>query len=57
MVPNEDTMNTALDKIHDLAVEASAIEGTPAKVDAALDEIIALARYKFDVTPNRPKPE
>lgn len=47
-------LNEVLDLIHDIAARAASAAGIPAEVDAALGEIIALARYKFNVL-NKPK--
>lgn len=47
-------MYDALERIHDIAVNACARSGTPPEVEKALADIAALARYKFDVLP-RPK--
>ncbi len=42
-------MDAALDKIHDIAVKAASVDNIPREVEAALDKIISLARYKSDV--------
>jgi hypothetical protein len=47
--PSTEQLNEALDRIHDIASKAALVEGMPAEVEKALDEIIALSRYKFDV--------
>lgn len=42
-------LNEVLDLIHDIAAKAASADNIPAEVDKALDEIIALSRYKFNV--------
>lgn len=48
-------LNDVLDQIHDLALKAAGVEGIPREVDEALDKIVALARYKFNVVPTADK--
>lgn len=50
-LPN--TTSEILDLIHDIAAKASSASGIPPEVDKALDEIIALSRYKFNVLNKR----
>lgn len=47
--PTNEQMSEALDIIHDLALKAMGTPKLPREVDEALDEIVALARYKFNV--------
>ena len=47
MKPTTEQMSEALDIIHDIAVKVD--EKDPAAVERAFNDIIALARYKFDV--------
>ncbi len=47
--PSNADLRTLLNKIHDEAASALA-SGTPQDLDAALSNIIHMARYKFDGT-------
>jgi len=52
--PTIEQLDEVLDLIHDIAARAASEENIPPVVDAALDKIIALARYKFNVTDEKP---
>jgi hypothetical protein len=45
-----EVLSEVLDMIHDIAAKAAGEEDIPAPVETALDKIIALARYKSNVT-------
>lgn len=47
--PNVDQLNEILDIIHEIATKAGAIDDTPPEVEQALDNIVSLSRYKFNV--------
>ncbi len=53
--PTAEQLDSVLDLIHDIAAEAAGEDGIPPKVDSALDRIISLSRYKFDVTNEKAK--
>ena len=53
--PTVEQLAEVLDLIHDIAAKAAAEENIPPIVDASLDKIIALSRYKFNVTDEKPK--
>lgn len=53
--PSAEELDKILDLIHDIAAEAAGEDEIPPKVDDALDRIIALSRYKFDVTNEKAK--
>jgi hypothetical protein len=42
-------LEEVLDLIHDIAAKAGSAENIPPEVNSALDKIIALSRYKFNV--------
>lgn len=47
--PTVEQLDEVLDLIHDIAAKAASEDGIPSKVDEALDKIISLSRYKFNV--------
>lgn len=53
--PTAEQLDSVLDLIHDIAADAAGEDNIPPKVDDALDKIIALSRYKFDVTNEKAK--
>ncbi|SFB59494.1 hypothetical protein SAMN03159496_05538 [Rhizobium sp. NFR07] len=53
--PTVEQLAEVLDLIHDIAAKAAAEENIPPIVDASLDKIIELSRYKFNVTDEKPK--
>lgn len=52
--PSVEQLDEVLDLIHDIAAKASSEDNIPPIVEAALDKIIALARYKINVTDEKP---
>ncbi|MNV08786.1 hypothetical protein D3C71_992580 [compost metagenome] len=51
--PTVEQLTEVLDLIHDIAAKASSEDDIPPVVEAALDKITALARYKFNVTDDK----
>lgn len=49
----QEQMSEALDLIHDIAVKLATEDGLSNEAIMGLDQIIALARYKFNVVPEK----